>query len=285
MAVNWQMSYSLGSTTMPPGCCPVVRLTPTQPAASRSLCARPARMPALLEVLGGEAVGRLFRKAGNGAGAVDVALAEKLLDVGVGARLVLAGEVEVDIGHLVALEAQEHLEGDVKAVLGQLVAADLAVFVRQVHAHAGQLRRGEEHLVTVVAAVMRRQGVDLGDAAHGSYEAGAHAAAAAHEVAVRERLADQLLRDGIQSGKAVADDGAQLLFQPLLDNVGAGGRRRAPWRGPRRGFRCRRRPPPSRAGRCPLPSGCLGKRRSSPTCSAILRGASMTTSCAFSFPR
>ena len=192
-------------------------------ARRQSFLVRAARMDAaLLQILGGKAVGRLFRKAGNGAGAVDVALAEKLLDVGMGARLILAGEVEVDVGHLVALEAEEHLEGDVKAVLGQLVAADLAVFVRQVHAHAGQLRGGEEHLVAVVAAVVRRQGVDLGDAAHGGHEAGANAAAAAHEVSVRERLADQLLRDGIQGGKAVADDGAQLLFQPLLDDFGQG---------------------------------------------------------------
>ena len=50
-----------------------------------------ARMDAsLLQVLGGKAVGRLFREAGDGAGAVDVALAEELLDVGMGARLVFA---------------------------------------------------------------------------------------------------------------------------------------------------------------------------------------------------
>ena len=63
------------------------------------------------------------------------------------------------------------------------MAADFAILVRQVHAHAGQLRWGQEHLVAVVAAIVRRQGIDLGDAAHGGHEAGPHAAAAAQHVA------------------------------------------------------------------------------------------------------
>ena len=41
-AVNWLMSYSLGTTTMPPGCWPVVFFTPTQPATSRSFSVLPA---------------------------------------------------------------------------------------------------------------------------------------------------------------------------------------------------------------------------------------------------
>ena len=59
----------------------------------------------------------LFRDAGDGARPVGVVLAEHLLHVLVGPVLVLAGEVEVDIGGLVPLEAQEDLEGDLEPVL------------------------------------------------------------------------------------------------------------------------------------------------------------------------
>ena len=126
MAVNWQMSYSLGSTTMPPGCWPVVRFTPTQPAASRSFSARPALMPRSSRYLRSDSRRPSFPPdRDDGAGSVHVALAEKLLDVGMGPGLIFAGEVQVDVGHLVALEAQEDLEGDVVAVLFERLAAEL----------------------------------------------------------------------------------------------------------------------------------------------------------------
>ena len=76
--------------------------------------------------------------------------------------------------------------------------------------------------MAVIAAVVRRQGIDLGDAAHGGHEAGTNAAAAAHQIAVGQGLAHQLLGDGIQGGKAVAYDGAQFLFQPFLDDLRQG---------------------------------------------------------------
>ena len=101
-----------------------------------------------------------------------------------GPGLIFAGEVQVDIGHLVALEAQEDFKGNVITVFFEGIAANFAVLVRQVHAHGAQLRRSQEHFVAVVAAVVGRQGVHLGDTVHGGHEAGTHAAAAAHQIAV-----------------------------------------------------------------------------------------------------
>ena len=144
-----------------------------------------ARLDApLLQILGGEAVGRLFRQTGDGARSIHEALAEKFFDVGMGPGLIFAGEVQVDVGHLVALEAQKDLEGDVVTVFFEGIAANFAVLVRQVHAHGAQLRRSQEHFVAVVAAVVGRQGVHLGDTVHGGHEAGTHAAAAADQIAV-----------------------------------------------------------------------------------------------------
>ncbi len=58
-------------------------------------------------------------EAGDGARPEHVALAEEDLGVGVGDGLIFAGEVQVDIRHLVAVEAQEHLKGDIVPVLAQ----------------------------------------------------------------------------------------------------------------------------------------------------------------------
>ena len=61
-------------------------------------------------------------------------VAEDLAGVPVDARLILARKVQVDIRHLVALEAEEGLERNVKALLGERFAAFRADLVRQIDA-------------------------------------------------------------------------------------------------------------------------------------------------------
>ena len=50
-----------------------------------------------------------------------------------------AGEVQIDIRHLVALEAEENLEGDIEPFAQAVLAADGAFFRRQVDAAGCQL--------------------------------------------------------------------------------------------------------------------------------------------------
>ena len=82
------------------------------------------------------AEGRLVGDGLDGAGAVDVVLAEEDLCVLVGNGLIGTGEVQVDVRDLVAVEAEEYGERDVVAVLDQRRAADRADLVRQVVAAA-----------------------------------------------------------------------------------------------------------------------------------------------------
>ena len=79
--------------------------------------------PALLGVLENIAVSSLFREGADRAGAEDVVGAEELLGVFMRAALILAGEVQVDIGHFVASEAEEGLKRDIEALLLHLRAA------------------------------------------------------------------------------------------------------------------------------------------------------------------
>ena len=163
---------------------------------------------ALLEVLRHIAICRFFRQTRNRTRAENVVMPEQLLDVMERAVLIFAGEVQVNIRHLVALKAEEHLERNVEAVLHELLTADWAVLVRQVNADfVLALVHVEKALAAVGAAVMRRQRVDLRDAAHARNEARTDRTAAADKIPVRVGLADQPLGNVVQRREAIANDG------------------------------------------------------------------------------
>ena len=175
---------------------------------------------ALLQVLEHIAVGGLFRQRADGAGAEHVVGAEKFLGVLVRLGLVLAGEVEVDIRHLVAAEAQEGLERDVEALLAHPGAADRAVSVGHVRAAAVVLAGLEVRVVAARADVVRRQRVDLRDAGHVRHDAGADAASAADQVAVGVGVRDQLLRGHVYDVVVAREYVVQLGLDALGDYLG-----------------------------------------------------------------
>ena len=174
----------------------------------------------LLQVLFHIAVGGFVLDARDGARLKDVGLAEEFLGVAVDAALVFAREVQVDIRLLVAVEAQEGLEGDVVAVHDHPGAADRAVLVRQVEAVVHAAVGDELAVLALGTAVMGRQAVDLRDAREVGHGGGADRATAAHLVAAGVGVGHQLDRDDVQNRVAVAADGVQLLLQPLPDDVG-----------------------------------------------------------------
>ena len=120
----------------------------------------------------------LFRHGADSARPEHMGLSEQLEGVAVGIGLVLAGEVQVYIGHLVAAKAQEGLEGDVEPVLHILGAAYGTVGVGHIRAAAvGVLRVLSVVEVGVLAlgtAVVGRQGVHLRDTRHKGHQRGAH---------------------------------------------------------------------------------------------------------------
>ena len=91
-------------------------------------------------------------------------VSEYLAGVIMDARLVFAREIQVDIRYLVTLEAEEGLEGDVEALLGERLAAPGADLVRQIDA-AGVFLMPLDVFV-VRAQVVRRERVNLGDIRH-----------------------------------------------------------------------------------------------------------------------
>ena len=177
------------------------------------------RAPALLGVFFHVAERGLVRDRGDRAGLKDVLAAEQRLGVAVRAALVLAGEVEVDIRRLVAVEAEERLERDRVPVAVEVAAAARALLRGQVEAREIGAVRDELAVLAVRADVVRLERVDFRNAGHRRDERRADGAAGADEVAVGLAVRHELLRRHVQHGETVLVDGSELARQALFDDL------------------------------------------------------------------
>ena len=157
-----------------------------------------------------EAIGRFFRHRGDCAGLEHILRAEQLLRIAVGLRLELAGEVQVDIRLLIAVEAEEGLERDFMPVTLHRDAAVRAILGRQVVAGADGAVGKEFTVAALRADIVRRKGVHFGDTRHRRHERRADGAPGADVIAVILGVFHQLLRDDIEDGKTVLDDRIEL---------------------------------------------------------------------------
>ena len=140
-------------------------------AQGQAVFLRPAGHDAVfLQILLHKAVGRLFRQSTDGTRTEYLGLTEHFNGVTVSPGLIFAGEVQVDIRHLAAAEAQEGLKGDVKAVLDVLRTADGTDLIRHIRAAAVAAVQDEFTVLAFGAAVVGRQGVDLRNAGHISHQ-------------------------------------------------------------------------------------------------------------------
>ena len=136
-----------------------------------------------------------------------------------GPGLVLAGEVQIDVRHLAAAVAQKGFEGDVESILHIPGPARRAVLVRHIRPAAVGAVQDELVVLALGAAVMGRQGVDLGDARHIGHQRRAHGAPGAHQVAVLQGPLDQLLGRHVHH-VVLPQDASQLHVQTVHDQLG-----------------------------------------------------------------
>ena len=176
-------------------------------------------LAALLEVLEDIAVGRLFRQRADRAGAEHVIRAEELFGVFMRLGLIFAREVQVDIGHLVAAEAEERLKRDVETVLAQLRPAPGAHLVRHIRA-AAEARAGVKvRILALRADIVRRERVDLRDAGEIRHERRADAASAADQIAMLEGVGDKFLRTHVNDVIPAREDVVQLSLDAVGDEL------------------------------------------------------------------
>ena len=170
-----------------------------------------------LDVFFDEAVGRFFRERTDRARAEHLGLSEHLDRVRVCARLIFAREVQVDIRHLAAAVAKKGLKRNIEAVLDVFRAADGAHLVGHIRA-AAVLAAVELHVAAFGAAIVRRQGVDLGDARHIRHERRADRASRANEIAALKRALHELLRRHVNN-VILSKNAAQLDVQSVDDEL------------------------------------------------------------------
>ena len=137
-----------------------------------------------------------------------VTLTEKLLCIFMYHALHVAGEVKVDIGRFLTIEAKEGFKGNVVAVLIHPLAADGTTLIVKVEARAYGAIGNELAMLTFGASVMGRQGVNLGDTREGCNKGRAYGATGADKVAEALGICNQLYGNHIKSCKAVFDNGA-----------------------------------------------------------------------------
>ena len=130
----------------------------------------------LLQIVLDKGVHRLVLQGADGTGPEHLRLTEHLHGVAVGSGLIFPGKVQVDIRHLAAAVAKERLKGDVEAVLDVLLPADGADLIRHIGAAAEAAVGDKLRMAALGAAVVGRQGVDLGDARHIGHQRRAHRA-------------------------------------------------------------------------------------------------------------
>ena len=188
-------------------------------ACRQAVDLRRARLDAVfLQIFLDKAEGGLFRQRADGARAEHLRFAEHFDGVAVRPRLILTREVQVNIRHLAAAEAEEGLKRNVKAVLDVLRAAFRAVLIRHIRAAAVAAVGDELAVPALRAAVVRRERVDLGDARHIGDERRADRPSRADQIAALQRALDELLRRHIHH-VVLAEDAAQLDVQTVLDEL------------------------------------------------------------------
>ena len=143
-------------------------------------------------------VNRFILHAGDGPRTEGMPFAEHFFREMMRDRLIVSRKIEVYIGGLIALEAEEDLKGDIVALLFELCTAYGAILIGKIYAAAGMLFELEFGILAVGAEIMRRQRVDFRNAEHSRNERRADGAARTDEIPVAQRLFNKLFRDHIK---------------------------------------------------------------------------------------
>ena len=178
--------------------------------------------PPFLHILFDITEGSFFCHSTNGTGTEHMGCAKHGNTVFMGLCLILTGEIQVNIGHLVAAEAKEGFKRNVKTILFHPCAAYGTVHIRQVSAAVKFLRYIQNGVLTfrIRATVMGREGINLRDAGHESHNGGTNGATGAHQIAVFKAVLHQALGRHINHVIMAGDNIMQLRFHTIYKEFG-----------------------------------------------------------------
>ena len=128
------MSSPTGKTTIPPGCCPVLRRTPDTALYNPVDFAVSLLASALFKIIFHITERRLIRQRADRTGTERLSCAENNFRIFMRLTLIFAGKVQVDIRLLIPLKSEERFKRDIETVLNQRLSADRAHFIRHIAA-------------------------------------------------------------------------------------------------------------------------------------------------------
>ena len=172
---------------------------------------------ALCHVFFDVAVCGFFRNRADSSRAEYMVMPEQLAGVPVNGRLILTGEVQVNIRYFIAVEAQERLKRNGKSLLIERFSALRTGLVRHICAAAKALIFVPFDVMAFRAQIMRRERIYLGDVRHKRNQRRTNRTTGTDQIAVLQRLRHKLLRNHVHYIVAVADNRAQFALQARLD--------------------------------------------------------------------
>ena len=164
----------------------------------------------LFKIILNIAKGSLIGKRANGARAERLPVPEYDFCIFVRVTLVIPGKVQVDIWFLVALETEERLKRDIKAVLYELLPAYGAHLIRHIPAAPSCICPYffgiKIAVMAALAVVVRAERVDFRYACHRRDKGRSYRATGSYQISVLIGLPHKLLSYDIHYGKAIGYD-------------------------------------------------------------------------------
>ena len=171
----------------------------------------------ILVIILHKAICRLIRKRTDRPCLKCMTLSKQHLCIFMGFRLIITGEIQVDIRLFITLESEESLKGDIESRFYKRFPAHRTVLIRHIEAAASGERsyliRFKITVMALTAVIMRTQWIYFRDPRHGSHKGGADRSPRSHQISVRIGFPHKLLCNDIHDRIPVGYDRIQFLFQ------------------------------------------------------------------------
>ena len=179
----------------------------------------PIELPVVALVALDKSIGSLSRNGTNGTSPKGILSTKNIPHVQVSARLILSGEVQINIGYLVPVKTKEGLKWNILTVLAQLVTTLWTVFIRHIKARTIGTICDELAVLAFATDIVGRQRINLGNPNHGRDKAGSDRPPRTYQIAPLVGALHQHLRSQVNYGKAIPQDRSQFFFNPQVYDI------------------------------------------------------------------
>ncbi|KXT69721.1 hypothetical protein SGODD07_01734 [Streptococcus gordonii] len=179
----------------------------------------PVELPVVALVALDKSIGSLSSHRTNRSCTEGIFLTKDIPHVQMGARLILSGEVQVNIGYLVPVKSKEGLKRNILPIFAKFVATLWTVLIRHIKARTIGAVRYELAVLAFATDIVGRQRINLGNPDHGRDKARSDRPPRAYQIAPLIGALHQHLRSQVNHGEAIPQDRGQLFFDPQVHDI------------------------------------------------------------------